>query len=47
VPVGVLRAVQRPTYDDLMTKQIEQAVATEGPGDLREIFLEGDTWTVE
>ncbi len=47
VAVGVLRAVQRPTYDDLMTKQIEQAIATEGEGDLQEIFLEGDTWTVE
>ena len=47
VPVGVLRAVKRPTYDELMTRQIEQAVAAEGEGDLREIFLEGDTWTVE
>ena len=47
MPVGVIRAVRRPTYDDLMTQQIEQAIATEGEGDLREIFLEGDTWTVE
>jgi 2-oxoglutarate ferredoxin oxidoreductase subunit beta len=47
VPVGVIRAVRRPTYDELMTQQIEQAIATEGDGDLREIFLEGDTWTVE
>jgi 2-oxoglutarate ferredoxin oxidoreductase subunit beta len=47
VPVGVFRAVQRPTYDTLMTEQIEQAIAAEGPGDLSEIFLEGDTWTVE
>jgi 2-oxoglutarate ferredoxin oxidoreductase subunit beta len=47
VPVGVIRAVRRPTYDELMTKQIEQAIATEGEGDLREILVEGDTWTVE
>ncbi|MHB8516476.1 MAG: 2-oxoacid:ferredoxin oxidoreductase subunit beta [Dehalococcoidia bacterium] len=47
VPVGVVRAVQRPTYDALMTAQIEHAIATEGPGDLRELFVEGDTWTVE
>jgi 2-oxoglutarate ferredoxin oxidoreductase subunit beta len=47
VPVGVIRAVQRPTYDALMTKQIEDVIAAEGEGDLREIFLEGDTWTVE
>jgi 2-oxoglutarate ferredoxin oxidoreductase subunit beta len=47
VPIGVLRAVQRPTYDDLMAQQIEKAIETEGEGDLKEIFLEGDTWTVE
>ncbi len=47
MPLGVFRAVERPTYNDLMAKQIEQAIAAEGEGDLREIFLEGDTWTVE
>ncbi len=47
VPVGVIRAVKRPTYNDLMTQQIEQAIAAEGEGDLREIFIEGDTWTVK
>jgi 2-oxoglutarate ferredoxin oxidoreductase subunit beta len=47
VPVGVIRAVRRPTYDELMTQQIDLAVATEGEGDLRAILIEGDTWTVE
>jgi 2-oxoglutarate ferredoxin oxidoreductase subunit beta len=47
VPVGVLRAVDRPTYDALMQEQIEAARAAEGEGDLRDLFLEGDTWTVE
>ncbi|HLB24050.1 MAG TPA: 2-oxoacid:ferredoxin oxidoreductase subunit beta [Dehalococcoidia bacterium] len=47
VPMGVFRAVQRPTYDALMTKQIEDVIKAEGEGELREIFLEGDTWTVE
>jgi 2-oxoglutarate ferredoxin oxidoreductase subunit beta len=47
VAIGVLRAVQRPTYEEMMAEQIEHAIQTEGPGDLKEIFLEGDTWTVE
>jgi len=47
VPIGILRAVERPTYDDLMTQQIEKTIEAEGEGDLREIFVEGDTWTVE
>ncbi len=47
VPVGVLRAVKKPTYDDLMTRQIDEARAAEGEGNIRDLFLEGDTWTVE
>jgi 2-oxoglutarate ferredoxin oxidoreductase subunit beta len=47
VPVGVLRAVEKPTYDDLMRMQIEQAQADEGAPNIKDLFLEGDTWTVE
>jgi 2-oxoglutarate ferredoxin oxidoreductase subunit beta len=47
VPVGVLRAVQKPTYNDLMDQQIQMAIEAEGEGDLRDLFVEGDTWTVE
>ena len=32
VPVGVIRAVQRPTYNDLMDEQIEKAIARPGRG---------------
>jgi 2-oxoglutarate ferredoxin oxidoreductase subunit beta len=46
VPMGVFRAVQRPTYDDLMTAQIRDAIAREGEGDLEALLAEGDTWTV-
>jgi 2-oxoglutarate ferredoxin oxidoreductase subunit beta len=47
VPVGVFRAVQRPTYDRLMQQQLDLAAETEGAGEIRDLFLEGDTWTVE
>jgi len=47
VPLGVLRAVERPTYDDLMREQIEQAIAQQGEGDLAALLAEGDTWTVD
>ena len=47
VPVGVLRAVEKPTYDDLLRMQIEQAVAAEGAPNIRDLLLEGDTWVVE
>ena len=45
VPVGVMRAVQRPTYDDLMREQIE--LASQADADLDKLLREGDTWTVE
>jgi 2-oxoglutarate ferredoxin oxidoreductase subunit beta len=47
VPVGVLRAVERPTHDQLMTDQIAETRAREGEGDLAAALRSGDTWTVE
>ena len=47
VPLGVIRAVERPTYDELMERQVQEAVARQGEGDLETLFAEGDTWTVE
>jgi len=47
VPVGVFRDVERPVYDELMAEQLERAREKRGPGDLRELLLAGDTWTIE
>ncbi len=47
VPVGVLRAVQRPTYNDLMDQQIATAIETQGEGDINALFRQGDVWQVE
>lgn len=47
VPIGVFRSVEKPTYDELMTQQIEGAVAREGEGDLKEVLQGTDSWTVK
>jgi 2-oxoglutarate/2-oxoacid ferredoxin oxidoreductase subunit beta len=47
VPVGVIRAVQRPTYNDLLEQQITKAIETQGPADLDALFRQGDIWEVE
>jgi 2-oxoglutarate ferredoxin oxidoreductase subunit beta len=47
VPVGVIRDVQRPTYDVLLDQQIEQAVSSQGTGDIEALFRQGDIWEVE
>ncbi|MGK5533260.1 2-oxoacid:ferredoxin oxidoreductase subunit beta [Streptomyces sp. URMC 129] len=46
VPVGIFRAVERPSYGRLMADQIHRAVAEEGPGELAELLASGHTWLV-
>ena len=45
-PIGVLRQAPRPSYDDLMSEQIETARARQGDGDLAALLAGGDTWQV-
>jgi 2-oxoglutarate ferredoxin oxidoreductase subunit beta len=47
VPVGVLRAVPRPTHDRLIEDQLASAIAKSGAGDLESVLGGGETWTVE
>ena len=47
VPVGVIRAVSRPTYNDLLEQQIQTAISTQGEGDINELFRQGDVWEVD
>ena len=47
VPVGVIRAVKRPTYNELLEDQIQGAIAKQGAGDITSLLHEGDVWTVE
>jgi 2-oxoglutarate ferredoxin oxidoreductase subunit beta len=47
VPVGVFRAVARPTHDQLIDGQVAAAVARGGAGDLEAVLNGGETWTVE
>jgi 2-oxoglutarate ferredoxin oxidoreductase subunit beta len=46
MPIGVFRAVGRPTYEDLLQDQIDEALAQRGRGDLRALLNSGETWTV-
>ena len=45
-PIGVFRAVERPTYDAQINKQVEETKESKGKGDLAKLFNSGDTWTV-
>jgi 2-oxoglutarate ferredoxin oxidoreductase subunit beta len=45
--VGVFRCVERPTYDDLLNRQLEDVIRAKGRGKLEELFASDDTWVVE
>jgi 2-oxoglutarate/2-oxoacid ferredoxin oxidoreductase subunit beta len=45
-PIGVFRQAPRPSYDDLMSEQIEAARERQGDGDLAALLVGGDTWQV-
>jgi 2-oxoglutarate ferredoxin oxidoreductase subunit beta len=45
--VGVYRAVERPTYDDVLNQQIADVTKAKGRGKLEDLFASDDTWVVE
>jgi 2-oxoglutarate ferredoxin oxidoreductase subunit beta len=45
-PIGVFRQVPRPSYDELMAAQLEEARAKQGEGDLAALLAGPDTWQV-
>ena len=45
-PIGIFRAVERDTYEDMMEAQIEAAIAKQGAGNLEKLINSGDTWIV-
>jgi 2-oxoglutarate ferredoxin oxidoreductase subunit beta len=47
VPVGVVRNVRRPTHDEMLTEQLDQALASKGPGNLQDLLNGSDTWVVD
>jgi 2-oxoglutarate/2-oxoacid ferredoxin oxidoreductase subunit beta len=47
VPIGVFRDVSVPTYDELMSAQIDQAWAKKGKGSLKDLIYSGMRWTVK
>jgi 2-oxoglutarate ferredoxin oxidoreductase subunit beta len=46
MPLGVLRAVEKPTYEKMLDAQMTAALEKSGPGDLQKLLMSADTWTV-
>ena len=46
-PIGVFYAQERPTYEDAMRLQMEDALAQKGKGDLDKLIRGRETWVIE
>jgi 2-oxoglutarate/2-oxoacid ferredoxin oxidoreductase subunit beta len=46
VPVGVLRAVKQPAYEQLVNDQRNRAIQQKGVGDIDKLLRAGETWTI-
>ena len=47
VPFGVFRNITKPTYDEMLEAQVQQAIKTKGKGSLKDLIYGSDTWTVK
>ena len=45
--IGVFRCVERPTYESVLNKQIDDVIAARGAGKLEDLFASDETWVVE
>ncbi|MGM0587057.1 MAG: 2-oxoacid:ferredoxin oxidoreductase subunit beta [Bacteroidota bacterium] len=46
-PFGVIFAVDRPTYDEEMQRQVEATLEQKGEGDLDQLIQGGETWEIK
>lgn len=44
--MGVIRAVRKPTYDEVLYAQENEAIEKKGKGQLKDLLYSGDKWTV-
>src|SRR6476661_6292305 len=46
MPMGILYRTDKPTYDQLATQQVDEAIAKQGAGDLTKLLYSGMVWEV-
>ncbi|MGK7395158.1 MAG: 2-oxoacid:ferredoxin oxidoreductase subunit beta [Candidatus Cyclobacteriaceae bacterium M3_2C_046] len=46
-PVGVFQSLEKPSYDEKVTAQIEHEIARKGEGDVEELLKGKDSWEIQ
>ncbi len=46
-PIGVLYAIDAPTYDDMAREQVNSAIENRGTGSIQDLLNSGQTWEVK
>jgi 2-oxoglutarate ferredoxin oxidoreductase subunit beta len=46
-PLGVFRAIEQPTYGEMVHEQVSDAIKARGEGDLQDLVTGDETWTVD
>jgi len=46
VPMGIFRAIEKNTYEDILANQREEQIAKHGRGDLDQLLKQGHTWDI-
>ena len=47
VPLGILFQEDKPTYEDMMNEQIQQAIDLNGKGDIEKLIIGNNSWKVK
>ncbi len=46
-PLGIIRAIERPTYDAAINNQVEHVISQQGGGTLEDLLNSGETWEIQ
>jgi 2-oxoglutarate ferredoxin oxidoreductase subunit beta len=46
IPMGILHREDKPTYEELANRQVQEAIEKQGPGDLDKLMYSGMVWEV-
>jgi 2-oxoglutarate ferredoxin oxidoreductase subunit beta len=46
VPMGVFRAITKPSYEEMLANQISTVIGAKGPGSLEKLINSGETWVI-